>query len=1097
MRKKLTLAAVSCFMAALLASTPSLASFGARGAARAGAPERQSPAPAAQEMGDPKSLVGRGQAMAGTAYAVAKADVNHGAVSAKPAITAAQMVERQEHEEESPEASLPEGPPAPPATISPPTEADGGVSKAMAEVGLQQQAPDDLVFFKSHNFTPEEVPTSQRATVLEPTAVNAGDAVFYTANWYAAKSADGGSTFTYINPYSFLPPVNGGFCCDQVTAYAPAQDMILWGLQYREDTSTGTFRLARAVGGAGLATNSWVYWDFTPQAVGFGVGDWFDYPSMTVGSSFVYITSNVFTQGGFFSGAAVMRVPLAELAAGTGFSYNYFTSDNTGTFRCTEGAATTMYCIAFANSHQIRVHKWPDSENLIYYDYVQLSYFTRMSRDGEAVSPDGSNWAARADSRPVAAYVAGGVIGVMFNARQDTDFPFPYVVHVRLSEANGALISQGQIWNPRYAFLYPTASPNASGHLAGTLQVGGGSADDGFPYPGTQVWVSDDVQTGGATVGGLHFLAGGTAGPSNNAWGDYFSVRSHKDYTDTWVVTAHTLQGGRTGSFAVPNYSWVGREKDGPGLTCPAPSPIGVGQTLDGALATTDCALGGGRYYDDYTFAGSAGQQVSVSLNSSAFDAYLYLLGPGGSAVAEGDGGGGGTNARIPDGGGLFTLPSAGTYTIRATSAAAGATGAYSLTLAAGEMGGGAGLQYYPLPSPVRLLDTRAGQAACQNPGTPLAAGSTRAQQARLTCGGVTIPASAQAIAGNATVVNNLQGAGPGFVTLYSSGASRPNVSNINYTAGQVLSNAFTVGLGAGGAFNVFALSTTDFIVDVTGYYAPPGAGGLYFHPLPRPVRLLDTRAGQAACDAPGAPIAAGTTRTEAARRTCDGLVIPDDALAVVGNATVVNNLQGSGPGFITLYPSGSARPGVSNINYTAGQVLSNAFAAGLGGDGAFKIFALSTTDLIVDVSGYFSNSAAADANGVAGLLYNPLPSPFRLLDTRPGEPACYNPGAPLGAGATRTQAARGTCGPIIVPAGALAVVGNSTVINTAAGAGFGYVTLYPSGAARPLVSNLNYGPGQVLSNHFTVSLGGDGAFQIFPFSTTHFIADVNAYYAP
>ena len=84
----------------------------------------------------------------------------------------------------------------------------------------------------------------------------------------------------------------------------------------------------------------------------------------------------------------------------------------------------------------------------------------------------------------------------------------------------------------------------------------------------------------------------------------------------------------------------------------------------------------------------------------------------------------------------------------------------------------------------------------------------------------MTIPSTAQVVVGNATVVNNTGAAG-GFVTLYPAGASRPNVSNLNYTAGQVVPNAFTAGLGSGGAFNIYAQTGINFIADVSGYYAP------------------------------------------------------------------------------------------------------------------------------------------------------------------------------------------------------------------------------------------------------------------------------------
>ncbi len=62
------------------------------------------------------------------------------------------------------------------------------------------------------------------------------------------------------------------------------------------------------------------------------------------------------------------------------------------------------------------------------------------------------------------------------------------------------------------------------------------------------------------------------------------------------------------------------------------------------------------------------------------------------------------------------------------------------------------------------------------------------------------------------------------------------------------------------------------------------------------------------------------------------------------------------------------------------------------------------------------------------GLVYYPLPSPVRLLETRPGESGCFAPGAPLGNDAVRTQQATGACSGI--PANARAIVGNATVVN-------------------------------------------------------------------
>jgi hypothetical protein len=532
-----------------------------------------------QEQGDLSSLAGGGEAIAGEGFVEANTDVFDEVVSPdvaeamNAAIRARQAAARAGRP--FPFVPVPKGAAVRLAIDSAPTEA--------ADADTLVQAPNDMTYFVNHDITGTEVPTSQRSTILEPTAVNLDDAILYTANWFAAKSTDGGNTFSYINPYTFFPSANGGFCCDQVTAYAPTQDMALWGLLYIDDGTTNTLRIARAIGGAGIAADSWVYWNFTPQLVGFPNGVWLDYPSFTVGGNNLYVSSNAFlTSNDTFAGNVLMRIPLAELAAGGSISFQYFRS-NIGTERITEGAGSTIYWAGFATTSQMRIHRWTEGSGTIFWDNVNLNAFNWLSRDGVATSPDGTNWAARADSRPLGAYVAEGVIGVMWMAKQGEGRPKPYTVHARFSESTRALISQSDIWHPDYAWMYPAVNPNTAGHLAGTLQIGG-AASGTFAYPGTQMWITDDVTGPSMTVGGLFFVSAGNDGPNNNAWGDYFSVRPHKTRPRTWVAASHSLQGGGSGSSAVPKYLWFGRERDNATpaeISSPAP-----GSTLPGTSTT-------------------------------------------------------------------------------------------------------------------------------------------------------------------------------------------------------------------------------------------------------------------------------------------------------------------------------------------------------------------------------------------------------------------------------------------------------------------------------------------------------------------------------
>jgi subtilisin family serine protease len=152
--------------------------------------------------------------------------------------------------------------------------------------------------------------------------------------------------------------------------------------------------------------------------------------------------------------------------------------------------------------------------------------------------------------------------------------------------------------------------------------------------------------------------------------------------TVNYTVAANTNSADRTGTITVSQRTFTVTQS---GVGC-APIPISLGQIVNGALTSGSCpsTLRSGKYAARYSFSGTAGLTVSILLASSAFDTYLYLIGPDGATVAYNDDGGGGLNSRIPPSSGYLTLTTNGTYTIEATSASSSATGNYTLTLSSG-----------------------------------------------------------------------------------------------------------------------------------------------------------------------------------------------------------------------------------------------------------------------------------------------------------------------------------------------------------------------------------------------------------------------------
>jgi hypothetical protein len=112
---------------------------------------------------------------------------------------------------------------------------------------------------------------------------------------------------------------------------------------------------------------------------------------------------------------------------------------------------------------------------------------------------------------------------------------------------------------------------------------------------------------------------------------------------------------------------------------------------------------------------------------------------------------------------------------------------------------------------PTRVLDTRSGLGVFGN--GKVAAGHT------VNVHGI---AGARALAVNITVTDP---DAAGFITAWP-GGSRPNTSALNYEAGQTVANSAIVPTDSAGDFVIFTMSPTHIIVDVTGSFSEPVAGG-------------------------------------------------------------------------------------------------------------------------------------------------------------------------------------------------------------------------------------------------------------------------------
>ena len=190
---------------------------------------------------------------------------------------------------------------------------------------------------------------------------------------------------------------------------------------------------------------------------------------------------------------------------------------------------------------------------------------------------------------------------------------------------------------------------------------------------------------------------------------------------------------------------------------------------------------------------------------------------------------------------------------------------------------------------------------------------------------------------------------------------------------------------------------TTHVIFDVAGWYSesPAGNAGRYV-PLV-PARILDTR------DGTGGGVRLGPGAASTSRSPGRGGVPAAGVGAAVLNVAVTGTTATS---FLTVYPTGEARPLAANLNFNAGDTVSNRVMAKLGTGGKVTIYNnAGSTDVIVDVSGWYTDASVAGTTGIYTAAARPPAS------STPATAPAASPGrsAPAPASTSRSPA-RAAC---------------------------------------------------------------------------------------
>jgi hypothetical protein len=329
--------------------------------------------------------------------------------------------------------------------------------------------------------------------------------------------------------------------------------------------------------------------------------------------------------------------------------------------------------------------------------------------------------------------------------------------------------------------------------------------------------------------------------------------------------------------------------------------------------------------------------------------------------------------------------------------------------------------------------------------------------------------------------------AGTGFVAGMSVSLGGASVTPTHVTAS---SFQFTTPAGATGLAYVtvtVAIGSNATGAD-SGYIYTPLAS--YF-PM-KPFRILDTRSGGLCVQCTGGSVGAGATRTVQITGV-SGLnggadLVPPTATAVALNVTAVNDVSSS---LLTIYPTGTAQPRASNLNFSPRAASANLVTVALGqtspsdANREINIFnAVGTVSVVADVQGYFGPQSATSPIGEFHAI-----APLRVCDTRAhlatnpcnanGKNSVNSPLGPGGIREVNVGAVTGAGGSIPADGTAEAAVLNLTAVAGSVGT---YLSVYPSdaqghcsipgGGSAPRFSTLNVGPSVALANRVMVPLG-------------------------
>jgi hypothetical protein len=399
--------------------------------------------------------------------------------------------------------------------------------------------------------------------------------VFFTGNWYAAMSQDGGKTFAFVDPKSTQQPTDppdSQFCCDQVVNYISQIDTFVWLLQYMPEKDN--FQRLGFATPAEVVEGRWRFFDITTQMLG-KPGAFLDFPDLAVGTNYLYVSTNIFLPNAV--GSAVVRIPLATIQSGKPTAQRFVSMD-LQSFRVAQNCGATGLFAAHQDTSTLAVFSWPEDRSTPASASVGVARW--IGGNGyQSRTPDGRRWLDRADPRITGAALAGTELWFAWSVDSGSNHrPKPFVQIARIESQDMTLLENVNVFDTDAATCYGGLSSNQN-EVAMSYMIGGGTH---FPSHVVALLTGTrkDVMAGAGDRGPV-------ADPQTGKgeWGDYLTVRPVFPLDrKLFAATGYTLKGTVDAqNDATPRFVVFGRAAGaGTSTVVPTTGPGSPGPVVPG-----------------------------------------------------------------------------------------------------------------------------------------------------------------------------------------------------------------------------------------------------------------------------------------------------------------------------------------------------------------------------------------------------------------------------------------------------------------------------------------------------------------------------------